>query len=107
MWIYLDLPGFGREVRVRYSCVWIEKHLKKYWSKGFIRKVMARIPRKKSKVSYWFNGVIRETLERETESKETVTVQPQVKTADRVPKYQSVQSTSVDRIPEHTEYQSV
>ena len=46
---------------------------------------MARTPRKKSKVSSWFNGVIRETIERETESKETVTVHQQVKTADRVP----------------------
>ena len=46
---------------------------------------MARIPRKKNKVNFWFNRVIRETLERETESKETVTVHQQVKTADRVP----------------------
>ena len=34
--IYLDLPGFGREDRVRYRCVWIETHLKKYWSKTFV-----------------------------------------------------------------------
>ena len=40
---YLDLLGFGREDRVRYCCVWIETHLKKYWSKAYITKVVAAV----------------------------------------------------------------
>ena len=45
MWInaHIDLLVFGREVIVRYLCVWINTHLDKYWSKAFITEVVAEV----------------------------------------------------------------
>jgi len=50
---------------------------------------------------------INPSLNAKDSKEETVTVQQQLKTANRVPEYQSVQSTRVYRVPEHTEYQSL
>ena len=45
---------------------------------------------------------INPSLNAKDSKEETVTVQQQLKTANRVPEYQSVQSTRVYRVPEHT-----